>query len=541
MQGSLGDQLRTIGFVSDARPRRLPVSRASFALTDRNAFDEAVDLAVFWMEKTAGTRLPPAAYEREAFDFGSDSSLASGSALRIDDDRGGVWAATIAYRGDRAGSRIWRTDLFVERRQGAYARFGAQLVCECQPSDAGFEHSRPNIVKSVLGKLAGEADDTALSNEIEAASLLQIPDLVSLLYNPARRLPVVVVSVDNDGQAQVDLVRLANRLSGTAHLRSIAIEESFELSRTIGNRMSAYNGAIRLYMPGLEQETEDPFSHPLWLAQTTGWNPRVTNQIAARVLPLGFRDADGDSRFWRIALLRQAASRAAADATTGTQEQQLAAEVEALRSERDSAREAAESAEALMYEEAAKVADLQSDVAKYHEENQTLRDKLRRQTSTVNATVATVEPDDIYAVFDQQPTLEASLRIVASVFPDRIVILDEAYESARDSFSFKYRKKAFSLLWALVTDYWQALTDGRGDVIARESFGAAYAAKEASKLSVAGRRRRTFSYDGTAYPMEKHLKIGVADNKTETLRVHFEWVADKRLIVVGHCGAHLDF
>jgi hypothetical protein len=41
--------------------------------------------------------------------------------------------------------------------------------------------------------------------------------------------------------------------------------------------------------------------------------------------------------------------------------------------------------------------------------------------------------------------------------------------------------------------------------------------------------------------MEKHLKIGTADNAADTLRIHFDWVAEEARIVVGYCGKHLDF
>jgi hypothetical protein len=104
-----------------------------------------------------------------------------------------------------------------------------------------------------------------------------------------------------------------------------------------------------------------------------------------------------------------------------------------------------------------------------------------------------------------------------------------------------HRKKAFDLLWSLCTSYWSALSQGQGDVTARHCFGAAYAAREASKLSAAGRKRRTFGYLGNEIEMEKHLKIGVADNKAETLRVHFEWMAEEKKIIIGYCGGHLDF
>ena len=53
------------------------------------------------------------------------------------------------------------------------------------------------------------------------------------------------------------------------------------------------------------------------------------------------------------------------------------------------------------------------------------------------------------------------------------------------------------------------------------------------------RRRRTFDYDGTQVEMFQHLKIGVDDDQTRTIRVHFHWDGDRQKMVIGHCGEHL--
>lgn len=538
---SLAVQLRMAGVAPPARTRQVPVSRASFLLTDREAFDTAVRQSAAWMASTAASLLPPEAAAGEDFNFTAPDGRAEASALRVADDQGKIWAARISYRGDRVAGREWLTDLFVEQRHGSFVRFGAQLTCRCSSDDPGFDHSRPRVIRDVLEALAGEADGEALTNQVEPVWTDETEQLISLLYNPTRRLPVVVASTDDSGRAQIDLDRLANRLSGTAHLRCVPIEPSFELTRLVGKRMSVFNGAVRIYMPGLEQEAEDPFQHPLWLAPNSGYNPKALNQIASRILPLGFRDPDGDLRFWRVGLLRQTTSRIIADAAAGTREEQLEAEINALRSENNVLREAAEAAESLMYEEASKLSGVQADVARLDEENFNLRERLRSTRRAGGGAGPALLEDDVQALFDQSPSLESSLRIVSSVFPDRMIVLESAYESAQDSYGFRHRKKAFGLLWTLGTDYWRALAAGEGDVTARRCFGAAYAAKESDSLSIAGRKRRTFCYNNQEILMEKHLKIGVADNKTETLRVHFEWFGDEKLIVVGYCGGHLDF
>ncbi len=86
------------------------------------------------------------------------------------------------------------------------------------------------------------------------------------------------------------------------------------------------------------------------------------------------------------------------------------------------------------------------------------------------------------------------------------------------------------------------MKDGKGDVTGRTVFGTdTYAAKESSRLSNGGTQKRTFVYGDDAILMEKHLKIGTADNATDTLRIHFEWLANEERLVIGHCGRHLDF
>jgi hypothetical protein len=53
------------------------------------------------------------------------------------------------------------------------------------------------------------------------------------------------------------------------------------------------------------------------------------------------------------------------------------------------------------------------------------------------------------------------------------------------------------------------------------------------------RRQRMFEYEGKSIEMLRHLKIGVGDDLTKTIRVHFHWDADREKIVIGHCGEHL--
>ena len=72
-------------------------------------------------------------------------------------------------------------------------------------------------------------------------------------------------------------------------------------------------------------------------------------------------------------------------------------------------------------------------------------------------------------------------------------------------------------------------------------FGDSYAAKDKAVLSARGKALRTFDWNGAPLFMESHLRDGVKDSAAECLRIHFVWLAKEKLIIVGHCGGHLDF
>ena len=141
-----------------------------------------------------------------------------------------------------------------------------------------------------------------------------------------------------------------------------------------------------------------------------------------------------------------------------------------------------------------------------------------------------------------EPTLTGCLEVLEQCYPTRIVVLDSARRSAAQASDFRNVPKAFDLLWKLAREYWNQMQEGGGDAEARLTFGSkVYAAKESESLSKDGRKRRTFLFEGKNLLMEKHLKIGVAANAADTLRIHFAWLADDCRIVIGHCGCHLDF
>jgi hypothetical protein len=268
--GRLGEQQSLArGAPAEARPQGQgaairSVSRVWFELTDKNAFDKCIRISTQWMSTRAGTKLPQSAFDGQAFDVTDVLGANPTRAVRLTASDGSIWAARSDYP-DPEFPRIWVTEFFVEKRQNHLARFGAQLTCVVRGESPGYEITRPTAVRRVLEDLSAEADGWQLSEAPSQLPIEDISSLVDLLYQPDRRLPVVVISEDAAGGTQISNNSLGRHCAGAAHLFYLSAECSWALTRVVGKRMSVFNGAARLYMPGLTEENEDPYRHPLWL------------------------------------------------------------------------------------------------------------------------------------------------------------------------------------------------------------------------------------------------------------------------------------
>lgn len=142
---------------------------------------------------------------------------------------------------------------------------------------------------------------------------------------------------------------------------------------------------------------------------------------------------------------------------------------------------------------------------------------------------------------DSAVTPSEALGIAASLYPDRICVLESASASAaKADRHFRNGRRLLRLLLKLADDYYDLLEE-KGDAEARKVFSnAEYAAKESDATS-GGRlgEMREFVYGGRRIRMSRHLRIGNAVDRTRTLRCYFAWVPEEGKIVIGYCGEHL--
>jgi hypothetical protein len=152
------------------------------------------------------------------------------------------------------------------------------------------------------------------------------------------------------------------------------------------------------------------------------------------------------------------------------------------------------------------------------------------------------KPNTLVDRMQLEPSLAQCLDIIEWLFPDRVIALDNARTSANASSEFEFGLRALGHLATLCGPFWRTLSTGRGTLEAKTVLGNAYASNESE---TAGKNKkaqelRTFIYQGERIEMMQHLKIGAKESPSRTWRCHFHWDAERRKIVIGHCGRHLD-
>jgi len=165
--------------------------------------------------------------------------------------------------------------------------------------------------------------------------------------------------------------------------------------------------------------------------------------------------------------------------------------------------------------------------------------QIRQATQAHTVTADSSTQDLLRSLLSGSKTPEECLQLLATAYPERIVVLPSAVASAQKARAFRFTDKLLQLFDKLATVYFEALASGKGDTGAYAYMGWSYAAND-SFGSASAKKRRVFEYKGQDILMEKHLRIGQKPSPSETIRVHFEWIAPEKKIVIGWCGRHLE-
>jgi hypothetical protein len=491
----------------------------------------------------------------------SQSSLREGGLQVVSSDSSFPMLQSIRYtHRDRVESgRQWVIEVGIRRQ-----RVDSEIECSVllrtdeisTQVETKVQPTVPVMVHDILRHCSPSGGTPGLStitldndNEVEAFGY-------AIEYHE-RRHPYVLVSPTADEKYLIDIERLRYLLEGLADVIQIPIgADTFLIERVLGKQYAAWRGAINLIFPEVQllgrrfAPTRRLLPDEIGNLFEEGANPEteILSLVTHRTnIPNSRRHISPETVAETIRRRELARSQKEASATG-----ESAKYIELLE---EDGRDRDQKIEKYQHN----ISQLQDDinalngiVTQIDDENRQLRferEGLKLTLSHVGGSgdeglasgVSNPMREVLLNIASDSFTPRKSLLVISRLFPDRVAILESAWKSADDSETFKERKKGFDLLWKMVTDYWDALANGTGDAEARNVFGNAYSARESETVETNKRARklRTFNYKGRNLEMMRHLKIGVKDSVAETLRVHFEWDASARKIVIGHCGPHL--
>lgn len=183
------------------------------------------------------------------------------------------------------------------------------------PGTAPVRPGSPRLIRDLLAAVEGTDASLPLTSEVLDITEGHIDELRGWMFDPSRRVPVIVFSPDPqqpDEQARFAR-RLARDVTGVAvvvRLRDVAAAAAF--NHRAGTHLQVYGGGMRTYLPGLTPNEPFPRRHRiLSAASMRALGQRSANAVRDQVLTLSTRRPSPSSySLVRRALSRGSASRA---------------------------------------------------------------------------------------------------------------------------------------------------------------------------------------------------------------------------------------
>jgi cell division protein FtsB len=253
-------------------------------------------------------------------------------------------------------------------------------------------------------------------------------------------------------------------------------------------------------------------------------------------------DALAKQRGIRLQELRQSASDASVDERVKLQDdlieavdeenRSLSGEIGALKKELEEA-----SAERIELESSISALEYDRD---YHRRSAIEAEQRARQLSNQRAILSHLR--------NMPESLSDIIEVIERVWADRIVFTERAKTSAQKASISKARAElpqAWKCIWAMATDLHDLLfqsDSSKGNIPqefrARTGFEITFTEGKQTKQDKKFMRLRRDMFRGREVDITAHVKYG--NTAPRCLRVHFCPLHDEKVIVVGHCGDHLD-
>lgn len=509
-----------------------------------------------WLKEQLGFGLHPEQLKRDGNVEGRNGSWIEIRVATGDEPRFYSWV--LKGRDDNVGGRQWVTELGM-KTSGVEAEFScvvrtddqSTLITEAHPVSASQPRLIRYAVRDVLESANCQFEPAVPGLEVKSVggNYDSYKAFLPNIERSERDHPLVLVSPKDRDQYLLDPNLLQERLLGLAQVVRVEREyNSYDMEEVLGRHWSAWDGAANvIHAPNStgfirgkvfrSEEIDEWDGMEGRLSRILAW---VTHNMNIPRLRRRIR-ADGVTR---LAIRQQMAATVSRIEMLSVEElrSQLRKNEEMAR-EHDEWLETFDQENAQMKEQVAELlasnAEKDDDLRRKRFEIQGLKNQLTEAGGGQKA--ASPDLDWLVELACRNPSPIECLNLLESVSGDKCVILESARTSAERSGQFAQGRRLLDLLRRLVTTYRNILMQ-EGDAKARKCFSNSEFAATESELVVRNpdlKRERTFIYAGQEVEMFAHLKVGVADNTTQTIRVHFYWDASRQKIVIGYCGPHL--
>ncbi len=460
---------------------------------------------------------------------------------------------------DRGSSfRQWRTDLSLTTAGNAVV-FSMQISHYLLPGHFGSEPEVPEptsplLVKNVfqspgLVTYAGSQPLTAKPLEVTADDA---DILVERISDTNRRCPLIYVSREfASGEPVINPAQLAWSLAGLA---AVYVAESNWLDKATEKLLPpdyrCWNGRVRVYLPNVRfDRPQDSKRHRYFTPeqireQGVSETERIIVQSLARRVALSsatpvsniddVRLKRQEEHFER--LKSQLASAPPAEMLDLLEciNKELEQKVQTAEAQRQSL---ADQLEWRQLEVEAKDDELKK--SRYQEESLRSAANVEREKRAA----AEARANSLAEMSELPESVEDCCRLFIGAFPDRIEFTERGLASAKRA-DYPKISTVWTALWHVAnTLHSVAFSSSESGVDLEDEFrrrsGIEMALSE-GKLTKANSKlmqSRRQSHNGETIDITPHLKLQTANKH---LRIHFHIHKKRRIVIVGHCGDHLD-
>lgn len=445
-----------------------------------------------------------------------------------------IQAAAVRYEHPDQQSRIWRTDcvLATVAETEPAVRFAVTVSAGSaieSLSPVSPPSSRPRIVRAMMDKF-GAREGYPLKSTFLKIPIDDSQRFADFLLDKNRAIPIVFISRRNrDGGLMCDPTLLADKLVGIAYV-CVAddAQVSWKLTEVSDNRLSAYDGAVRVYWPRMTA-ADPPYRHRFWTPQQLYLLENSRRNFADELLRLiatasVTRRISGLVRWEDIEReisKRTMQSLQESGALTAEASEDWLRQYEIDLRELEKVRHAlADSSEQL--------------IAKDEEVRQWKQLYLMQLRYGSASSDVSIEEDT--------PIEDAASAIAAATkdFSAQLEVIDGRVE--KDALQFEEPELLYAAFKWLATTYWNAKSGIEGcadlDKSCTEACQFRYSAHQ-SDVTI-GRFSSDYEvvYEGMKFKLREHIGFGSDTEPRHTIRIAFFFSEAKKKIVIGFVGQH---